>query len=466
MAQMNDLLVVAGDVGNAFLYGKTREKVYIIAGPEFGENAGKRLLVYKSLYGLKTSSARFHEHLSEKLRRMGYKPSKADPDLWMTKVGDHYEYIARFVDDIISFSKDPMRVMNELKLDYVMKGVGEPEYYLGGNVEQLGDEWEKEEINLALSARTYVENATKKIAEMCGQPLIRKWKTPMADDYHPELDTSDLCNAEKISKFRSIIGSANWVITLGRFDVAYATSTLARYPAEPREGHFVAAQRIFGYLRSFPDGKLIIDPGECPVRRTVKAEFHDTWSEFYPDAEEELPPDMPEPRGRLATITAYVDADHAHDQVTRRLVTGILLLINNTPMAWISKRQKTVETSTYGSELVAARIATELVMAMRYKLCMLGVELEKTSLMLGDNMSVILNTTLPSSMLKKKHNAIAYHCVREAIAAKIISFVHVSSQDNLADVLTKPLGAVAFHRLLDGYVFRNAKSTKPKLKKD
>ena len=80
----------AGDVGNAFLYGKTREKVYVVAGEEFGEHKGKRMVIDKSLYGLKSSGARFHEHLSIRLKRMGYKPSKADPDLWIKNLGTHY----------------------------------------------------------------------------------------------------------------------------------------------------------------------------------------------------------------------------------------------------------------------------------------------------------------------------------------------------------------------------------------
>ena len=73
---------------------------------------------------------------------MGYVPSKAYLDLWIKKNGDHYEFIARFVDDV-SFSKDPISVMNELKKTYVMKAVGTPEYYLGGNVIQLGEDWKK-----------------------------------------------------------------------------------------------------------------------------------------------------------------------------------------------------------------------------------------------------------------------------------------------------------------------------------
>ena len=84
------------------------------------------MIVDKSLYGLKTSSARFHEHLSEKLKNMGYKPSKAYPDLWYKRMGDHYKYIARYVDDVIAFSKDPMTAIQELKRPYIMKGVGKP----------------------------------------------------------------------------------------------------------------------------------------------------------------------------------------------------------------------------------------------------------------------------------------------------------------------------------------------------
>ena len=143
MAQLNGLLVCAGDVGNAFLYGKTREKVFIVAGPEFGPDlAGKRLIIDKALYGLKSSSARFHEHLSVKLRKLEFLPSKADPDLWIRKLNDGtYDYIARFVDDVIVFSKKPMDIMDELKKHDIMKGVGKSQYYLGGDVVELLKEW-------------------------------------------------------------------------------------------------------------------------------------------------------------------------------------------------------------------------------------------------------------------------------------------------------------------------------------
>jgi hypothetical protein len=132
--------------------------------------------------------------------------------------------------------------------------------------------------------------------------------------------------------------------------------------------------------------------------------------EFYPDAGEETPKDLPPEKEPRVRMTVYVDADHAHNLVTRRSITVILVMINNKPIRWISKRQKTVETSTYGSELVlvASRVATDFIVKVRYILRSLGVALDGLALMLGDNMSVFLDNTVPSSVLNNKHNAIAY----------------------------------------------------------
>ena len=71
--------------------------------------------------------------------------------------------------------------------------------------------------------------------------------------------------------------------------------------------------------------------------------------------------------------------------------------------------QQTIETSTYGLELVAARVAIDLIMEMRYKSRMLGIKLEESYIIIEDNMDVVINTTLPSSTFKKKHQACNYH---------------------------------------------------------
>ena len=452
LAELNELTVCTADISNAFLYGKTREKVYIKAGDEFGPDANQDLIIDKGLYGLKSSSARFHEHLSDKCKRMGFRPTTVDSDFWMKDCGTHYEYLARYVDDLLVFSKDPMAVMEELKLDYSLKSVGVPEYFLGGNVEELDPSWHKDGIKTALSASTYAANIVEKF-ERIFNTEFRKQRTPMHEEYHPETDESSLLDQEEISLYRGLIGSANWLVTLGRFDIAYAVSSLARYSLAPRRGHLEAMKRIFGYIKDHKNGRILIDPSKHQV--PIEEENPDAdWIEFYPDACEEIPPTFPEPKGASVQITVYKDADHAFDLVTRRSVTGILLFLNNTPITWISKRQKTVETSTYGSELVAGRIATDLIVQYRYMMRMLGVPLDGAATLCGDNRSVMINTTVPSSQLKKKHNAIAYHRIREALAAGIMRFVKIRTEDNVADLLTKPLKNPLFHSIVSKVLFR------------
>jgi hypothetical protein len=91
LAAQNELSVCAANIGNAFMYSKTREKVHIVAGREFGELKGTLLIIDRGLYGLRSSAARFHENLSEKLMSMGFQPTKVDTDFWIKDVGTHYK---------------------------------------------------------------------------------------------------------------------------------------------------------------------------------------------------------------------------------------------------------------------------------------------------------------------------------------------------------------------------------------
>ena len=109
------------------------------------------------------------------------------------------------------------------------------------------------------------------------------------------------------------------------------------------------------------------------------------WTDFYPEARKEFPARMPEPLGNPTHVTAYVDANHAGNSKTRRSHTGILIYINQAPIIWYSKRQITVEASSFGSEYIALRICTEIVEALRYKLRCFGVPVEGPCDVLCDN---------------------------------------------------------------------------------
>ncbi len=108
---------------------------------------------------------------------------------------------------------------------------------------------------------------------------------------------------------------------------------------------------------------IVVDP-KYPDHSQFDVADYDQWKEIYPDVEEMIPSEQecPTPTGPNFRITAYKDSDHTHDVVTRRSVTVILLFVNNIPAKWISKHQSTVETSTYSAELVAVKVATELIL--------------------------------------------------------------------------------------------------------
>ena len=229
------------------------------------------------------------------------------------------------------------------------------------------------------------------------------------------------------------------------FQTNVHTAMISCLMAHPCVGHFVQVLHTLSYLKCH-------DCLTCAFE-VINATFKESafnqcdWSEFYPEAQEAIPLNMPEPKGNSVNISVFVDADHAGNRATCRSFTGILIHVNRAPIIWYSKKQNTVESSTFGSEFVAMRIATEITEGLRYRLRMLGIPIDGSASVFCDNMSVVMNTTRPESTLKKKHNAIAYHRVRKAVAAGIICITKVLAGRNLAEMLTKPLPGARLHEL-------------------
>ena len=238
---------------------------------------------------------------------------------------------------------------------------------------------------------------------------------------------------------------------LGRIDIYTEVALLSQHLALPRMGHLEAVYHVFAYLNKYEKSRIIFDPTD-PVPVTPSHSRPD-WSSFYPQLEEELPPRMPEPLGNSVTLHVFVDANHAGNVVTRRSHTGILLFVQNSPIQWLSKRQNTVETSTFGSEFVALRAARDMIISMRYKLRMFGVPIDGPAQVYCDNQGVVKNTSLPESVLSKKHNAINYHAVREAAAAGVLEVHKEDTQTNLADLFTKVLSADRRRELLGSILY-------------
>ena len=125
-----------------------------------------------------------------------------------------------------------------------------------------------------------------------------------------------------------------------------------------------------------------------------------------------------------------------------------IIVLNSTLVDWFSKKQATVEAATYGAKFMELKTAVEKIKAWWYTLRMLSVPIDGPCIVFGDNLSVVMNSTDPSSQLKKKHLGITYHLVQEAVAAGIIKIYHIDTKDNLANPLTKAV------TLLEGKIIK------------
>jgi hypothetical protein len=458
LAALNDLKILSADVQNAYLNAPTTERVYTTAGEEFGKDkVGRPVLIVRALYGLKSSGARWRDHMAATLRDGGYQSCQADPDVWM-KPGvkpdgtKYWEYVLCYVDDILVISHKPKEAMAYLQSRYTLKegSVKEPEQYLGAKIKKwyIHGSDDPTKPRWAMSSETYVKRAIADVETELGKVdkmLPTKASTPLSAGYRPELDQSNELDPRRASYFQGVIGVLRWACELGRIDILVSVSMLSRYLAAPREGHLQQVFHIFGYLKSHDKSTLVFDDTEPDFASSHFKKCD--WGEFYPNAQEAIPLNAPEPRGKEVTTSCFVDADHAGCRVTRRSHTGIIIFVNRAPIIWYSKRQNTVETSTFGSEFVAMRIAVELVEGLRYKLRMMGVPIDGPTALFCDNEAVVTNSTAPESTLKKKHNAIAYHRTREANAAGIVKIAKEDGDTNLADILTKLMAGPRLKRL-------------------
>ena len=464
LAALNGLDSLMADIGNAYLNAPCNERIHVKCGPElFGpDNEGKFAVIVRALYGLKTSGHSWRTHFSVCIREeLGYEPTVADPDVYRkpevkpdgTK---YYSYFIVYVDDILCVHHNPKPIMDKLNTLFRLKdGVEQPSLYLGTDLrlrEYTNDDGTVSKC-WAMGSQSYLKEALK-VAEMqmskhnLSHSSTRSSgrQTPFkTQDYRPELDSSNFCDPTLANVYQNLIGILRWICELGRIDILHEVSLLSQYLAQPRMGHLTQCLNIFYYLKYHDRSWMMLDPTSYDIEWTPRSgevspqERAKAMKKIYTEAQDVLPHNMPEPRGQSVDINVFVDSDHAGNRVTRRSHTGILIYCNMAPVLWYSKRQNTVETSTFGSEFVALKIATELIEGLRYKLRMFGVPLSGPARVFCDNESVVKSSTFPESALKKKHCSVAYHKVREAVAADKLLIYYESTDTNIADLFTKVL---------------------------
>ena len=187
-----------------------------------------------ALYGLPTSANRWHAHLSDNLRAMGFTPTRFDPDVWLRLRDDKagYDYIGTHTDDLMIVAQDASHHMSTIRDKYIVKGGGPPSFHLGCDYEQSEDnKWK-------IGTKSYVEECMKRVTDLLGKKDerdLRFDKVPMSPILKPELDESPHCTIDEHRLYQQLIGISQWLITCGRLDLCFAVSSLSRFSSAPRQ---------------------------------------------------------------------------------------------------------------------------------------------------------------------------------------------------------------------------------------
>ena len=161
--------------------------------------------------------------------------------------------------------------------------------------------------------------------------------------------------------------------------------------------------------------------------------------DYYQESTFEDLSDPPEPKGDPVEVNIFVDASHANDKLDRKSVTGILIYVGDMLIKSISKRQKSVATSTFSSEFLALKSAVEEAQGIRLLLQSIGVASKGPINIHSDSESVLKSAANSGHESKRKHVSIAFNLVRENIATNVINLWKIDTKLNPSDLLTKSL---------------------------
>jgi hypothetical protein len=175
-----------------------------------------------------------------------------------------------------------------------------------------------------------------------------------------------------IQQYQSLIGSMQWAISIGHFDIAVHVMSMSSFRTLPRRGHLDWAKRMVGYLSKFRLAEIWVLTNELDYSDVERIKYDWTKS-VYGDISEIIPKDTPPPLGGFITLTHYQDTNLYHDIITGRSVTGILHFMNKKPIDWYSKKQATIKMATYRSEFISAWTCIDQIVDLHLTLRYLGI---------------------------------------------------------------------------------------------
>lgn len=393
-----------GDVPNAYVKANLDRPILMTPPEGTPDSSEIAWLLVKSLYGLKQSGLLWNKEINKFLLELGFKRSKLDPCLYSCRRNGNLVVLGLYVDDVIIVGEDDADsdwVMHQLAQKFDIKDMGDATKCLGICIE-------RNDSGIFLHQRDTIEEVLVNFEMDMSKPVHTPMETSRAFDDDVALEQSSL--------MRKAIGSLLWISNCTRPDITAAVNYLARFVAFPRESHWRGVKRILRYLRGTSSFGLFFKTGQGTGCK---------WS-----------------------ATIYSDADWAGDATDAKSVSGCVLMINGIVIAWASKKQTSVALSTMEAEYIAAAMAVKDAVWIKQLLVEIGLWKKDRAITLQvDNQSAIKSMENEITSSRSKHINVRYHFIRDVIKRGDVKVNYCPTQQQLADILTKPLQRVTFTRL-------------------
>lgn len=398
IAAGKNLKVLQFDVSTAFLYGKLREEVFIQTPKGVSLPVDHCLRLNKALYGLKQAPRAWNSTFCSELHKLGFVSLKMDPCVFVNS--QRTIFILIYVDDAIIIGEDEaagQRIIDELGEQFSIKQL-KADYFLGIKIDQ-------DETGIKLSQQQYALDIAARFNLADANPA----SSPIAD-------TKSLMMADSAptdAPYREAVGCLQYLACCTRPDIMFAVCFLARFNHKPLNVHWEAAKRLIRFVKATSYRGLVYKRITHPIRPL-----------------------------------AYSDADWANDIDDRRSTTGLMITLGAAPIIFASRKQRDTALSSTHAEYYAACDVVSEIKWMRQLLDELGVVHERPRLFI-DNHSTIHLVKNQDTSRKSKHIDTKYHFIREQAERELFSIHPISSVNQLADLLTKPLSGPKIKQLIE-----------------
>ncbi|KAM1744384.1 hypothetical protein ACFX11_011278 [Malus domestica] len=370
------------------------------SGYEIKGHEDKVLKLKKALYGLKQAPRAWNSRIDKYFQENNFTKCPHEYALYVKVKDGDILIVCLYVDDLIFTGSNPSmfeefkRVMTK---EFEMTDIGLMAYYLGIEVKQ-------NEEGIFISQESYTKEILKKFKMDDCKPISTPVECGVKLTKHDEGESVDP------TFFKSLVGSLRY-LTCTRPDILYVVGLVSRYMENPTTTHLKTAKRILRYLKG-----------------TVNFGLFYSSSDNY-------------------KLAGYSDSDWAGDSDDRKSTTGFVFFMGDTAFTWMSKKQPIVTLSTCEAEYVAATSCVCHAIWLRNLLKELSMPQEEPTKIYVDNKSAIALAKNPVFHDRSKHIDTRYHYIRECIARKDVQVEYVKSQDQVADIFTKPLRQEDFVRL-------------------